>query len=76
MGQDFWLARWTGQASRWNETELRDKKTEEAMQEFVEETVSGGISKDVTVVLFLLFSTYQKLSAICFLKAASSSSVI
>lgn len=60
MGQDFWLARWTGQASHWNETELRDKKTEEAMQEFVEETVSGGNSKDFSVVLLLFFSTLSE----------------
>lgn len=54
MGLDFWLGRWTGEASRWNETKPEDKTSEEAMQELVEKAVSGCDYADVTVfVLFL-----------------------
>ena len=38
---DFWLGRWTGEASRWNKTRLTNESNEEEKQEFVERTVRG-----------------------------------
>lgn len=54
---DFWLGQWTEEASRWNETKLGEKTSEEAMQEFVRRTVSGHDFMDVTaIVLWLVLS--------------------
>ncbi|XP_050714538.1 ATP-binding cassette sub-family C member 8-like isoform X2 [Eriocheir sinensis] len=68
VGLDFWLGRWTGQASHWNETKPGDKKSEEAMQAFVEETMSSyyqvyAMLSAVSVVLSLSTNLLGQLAA-------------
>ncbi|XP_063873338.1 ATP-binding cassette sub-family C member 9-like isoform X2 [Scylla paramamosain] len=65
---DFWLGRWTGEASRWEETRQANETSEEAMQEFVERTMRSyyhiyAILSGISVVLSLSTNLLGQLAA-------------